>query len=77
LICHEEHERPRRHARPLSRNPLEILRGPQSAGSAEALAPATDPHFEGVETASRLRPLARRRCRTARPPCDFMRLRNP
>jgi len=40
--------------------------------------PPTDEHDEGMpQTASRLRPLARRLFRTVRPPNVFMRARNP
>jgi hypothetical protein len=34
-------------------------------------------YFDGVETAIRLRPFARRRLRTLRPPAVCMRLRKP
>src|SRR5690606_26652966 len=73
----EQNERPRRHARPLSRDPAKVRGGTKAVGPAEALAPARDRHFDGVETARRLRPFARRRGSTVRPPWVFIRARNP
>jgi hypothetical protein len=74
----QEHERPRRHTRPFSRYPPEILGRPQAVGAAEALITAArEGHFDGVDTVSRLRPLARRRLRTAWPPLVAIRSRKP
>lgn len=73
----EHDERPRRHPDPIPRDPAIILGRAQAVGAAEALPPAPLRHLDGVDTASRARPLARRLARIERPPCVFIRARNP
>lgn len=74
--CGQQYEQWRIQANALSRHPLVIASLAEAVAAPEALAAAID-HLLPVETESCLRPLARRRFKTARPACVRMRMRNP
>lgn len=72
----QQYEEWRIQANALSRHPLVIASLAEAVAAPEALAAAIG-HLLPVETESCLRPLARRRFKTARPACVRIRIRNP
>ena len=76
-FCEQHHEITRYDPLSDPRNSLKISRAQESICSREAAAPNKHCYFEGVETASRLRPFARRRFKIARPPRELILRRKP
>jgi hypothetical protein len=75
--CLEDDQMGARLATTRLRDAPELSGLPQPVLAPEATASRFHGYFEGVETQRRLRPLARRRESTERPPFVFIRARNP
>ena len=74
---HQEHESARGDPATLAGNPFEVSRVAQAIGPPEAAGQSVHNYFDATVVARRLRPLARRRFRIARPERVFIRSRNP
>ena len=74
--CGQQHERGRGRADAITGHPQKVTSLAEAIAAPKATTRAPG-HLPGVETASCLRPFARRRFRTARPAWVFIRARNP